>query len=45
MVERDRITSAIKTRARKRYCKFEIKVPKTVACTLEIDQETGTELW
>jgi hypothetical protein len=42
---RDRIISKVKSRHWKRTHKFGIRVPKTVKEALEIDAETGTNLW
>jgi hypothetical protein len=43
--KRERIIAAIKIRASKRSHKFGLEVPMSVKRALEIDQETGTDLW
>ncbi len=43
--KRNRIVAAIKSATKKRACKFGLEVPRTVQRALEIDQETGTDLW
>ena len=43
--QRDRIIKTIKTRYQCKWQKYGIKIPKTVQCALEIDEETGTDFW
>jgi hypothetical protein len=43
--KRERIIAAIKVRTGKKSHKFGLEVPMTVKRALEIDQETGTDLW
>jgi hypothetical protein len=43
--KRDRIISAVKARVRKKNQKFGLEVPTSVQRALQIDLETGTDLW
>jgi len=42
---RDRIIGKVKSRYWKRTHKFGIRIPKTLAEALDIDKDTGTDLW
>jgi len=43
--KQNRIVSAVNVRYKKKNNKFEIEIPKTVERALEIDRESGTDLW
>jgi hypothetical protein len=43
--KRNRIIATIQAKMKKRDNKFGLEVPRAVKCALEIDQETGTDLW
>jgi len=43
--KQNRIVSAVNARYKKKNNKFGIEIPKTVERALEIDRESGTDLW
>jgi hypothetical protein len=43
--KRERIISAVRTRATKKSHKFGVEVPTSIKRALEIDQETSSDLW
>jgi hypothetical protein len=43
--KRDRILAQVKARTAERDNKFGLEVPRSVKRALEIDRETGTDLW
>jgi hypothetical protein len=43
--KRDRIIQKVKSRLRTRTHKFGIEVPSSVQAALDIDEQTGTDMW